>query len=107
MALSSNGTAENEITKPSAISAGRALPAWPTDAPRRIGSIGSVQGAAMVSQPASRAKNEVEHIRQDPSQSSHLRLAVASELVGSFEAARRGVTRVEFGPRHVFVRLSM
>src|SRR5882757_10237783 len=46
IALSSNATIENDITKPSAIIAGRALLVWPTDAPRRIGNIGRVQGAA-------------------------------------------------------------
>jgi hypothetical protein len=59
IALSSNAVAENETTKPSAISAGRALPVWPTDAPRRIGSTGSVQGAAMVTTPASSARTRL------------------------------------------------
>ena len=56
IALSNNAAAENEITKPSAIIAGRALLVWPTDAPSRIGSIGSVQGAATVTTPASSAR---------------------------------------------------
>jgi len=59
IAPSSNATIENDITKPSAIIAGRTLPAWPTDAPRRIGSIGSVQGAATVTTPASSARTRV------------------------------------------------
>jgi hypothetical protein len=65
IALSSNATIENDITKPSAIIAGRALPVWPTDAPRRIGSIGSVQGAATVTTPASSARTRlsIESIR--------------------------------------------
>ena len=44
IAPSSNATIENDITKPSAIIAGRTLPVWPTEAPSRIGSMGSVQG---------------------------------------------------------------
>src|SRR6266478_7051963 len=56
IALSANATIENDITKPSAIIAGRALPVWPTDAPSRIGSIGRVQGAATVTTPASSAR---------------------------------------------------
>src|ERR1700730_12073250 len=59
IALSNRATAENEMTKPSAIRAGRSLPVWPTDAPSRIGSIGSVQGAAMVTTPASRARTRL------------------------------------------------
>ncbi len=59
IALSNNAAAENEMTKPSAIIAGRALPVWPTDAPSRIGSIGSVQGAATVTTPASRARTRL------------------------------------------------
>jgi hypothetical protein len=59
IALSSKATAENDSTKPSAIMAGRALLVWPTDAPSRIGSTGSVQGAAMVTTPASRARTRL------------------------------------------------
>src|SRR5260370_4149689 len=58
-ALRARATAENDMTKPSAIIAGRALPVWPTDAPSRIGSTGSVQGAAMVTTPASRARTRL------------------------------------------------
>src|ERR1700688_3387700 len=56
IALNSKAVAENEMTNPSAIIAGRILPVWPTDAPSRIGSIGSVQGAATVTMPASSAR---------------------------------------------------
>src|ERR1700730_1316986 len=66
IALRAKAAAENEITKPSAISAGRALPVWPTDAPSRIGSIGSVQGEATVTTPASRARTRFS-IGSDPS----------------------------------------
>jgi hypothetical protein len=59
IALSSKAAAENDMTKPSAISAGRALPVWPTDAPSKIGSIGSVQGAATVTTPASKARTRL------------------------------------------------
>src|SRR6266436_3175774 len=59
IALSANATIENDITKPSAIIAGRALPVWPTDAPSRIGSIGRVQGAATVTTPASSARTRL------------------------------------------------
>jgi hypothetical protein len=55
----SNAAAENQITKPSAIIAGRAFPVWPTDAPSRIGSIGNVQGAATVTMPASSARTRL------------------------------------------------
>src|SRR5258708_31211829 len=65
IALNSNAVAENEMTKPSAIIAGRILPVWPTDAPSRIGSIGSVQGAATVTTPASRARRRF-NIGQHP-----------------------------------------
>ncbi|MGY3295210.1 hypothetical protein ACVWWP_008277 [Bradyrhizobium sp. LM3.6] len=56
IAPSSSAVVENEMTKPSAIIAGRKCPARPIEAPSRIGSIGSVQGAAMVRTPARRAK---------------------------------------------------
>src|SRR6266513_1036465 len=56
IALSSKAAAENDMTKPSAISAGRALPVWPTDAPSKIG---SVQGAATVTTPASKARTRL------------------------------------------------
>jgi hypothetical protein len=44
IAPSANATRENDSTKPSAIITGRVLLVWPTDAPSRIGSTGSVQG---------------------------------------------------------------
>ena len=47
------------MTKPTAIIAGRTLPVWPTEAPSRIGSIGSVQGAATVTIPASNARTRL------------------------------------------------
>src|SRR3984893_16611824 len=59
IALNANATIENDITKPAAIIAGRALLVWPTDAPSRIGSIGRVQGAATVTTPASSAKTRL------------------------------------------------
>src|SRR6266702_2772737 len=59
IALSNNAAAENDMTKPSAIIAGRIFPVWPTDAPSRIGSIGSVQGAATVTTPASSARTRL------------------------------------------------
>src|SRR6478736_9581493 len=59
IAPSANATSENDITKPAAIIAGRALLVWPTDAPSRIGSIGSVQGAATVTTPASSARTRL------------------------------------------------
>jgi len=43
IALSNNATMENDVTKPAAIIAGRALAGMADDAPSRIGSIGSVQ----------------------------------------------------------------
>ncbi|MDO9058643.1 MAG: hypothetical protein Q7U92_06435 [Bradyrhizobium sp.] len=64
MALSASAVAENDRTKPAAIIAGRTLPVWPTEAPSRIGSIGSVQGAAMVTIPASSARMRLS-IEQD------------------------------------------
>jgi hypothetical protein len=48
-------TAENDVTKPSAIRSGRVLLVWATDAPRSIGRTGNVHGAATVAVPASRA----------------------------------------------------
>src|SRR6266404_2720996 len=65
IALRANAAAENEMTKPSAIIAGRILPVWPTDAPSRMGSIGSVQGAATVTTPASNARTRLT-IREGP-----------------------------------------
>ncbi len=59
IALSASAVAENDMTKPAAIIAGRTLPVWPTEAPSRIGSIGSVQGAAMVTIPASNARTRL------------------------------------------------
>ena len=59
IALSVSATSENDSTKPAAIVTGRALLVWPTDAPSRIGSIGSVQGAAMVTTPASSARTRL------------------------------------------------
>jgi hypothetical protein len=59
IALNNNAAAENDVTKPRAIIAGRTLPAWPTDAPSTIGSIGSVQGAATVTTPANRARTRL------------------------------------------------
>src|SRR5258705_7005152 len=56
IALSNKAAAENDRTKPSAIIAGRAFPVWPIDAPSSMGSIGSVQGAATVTTPASSAR---------------------------------------------------
>src|SRR5262245_13630029 len=69
IALSASATSENDTTKPSAIITGRALLVWPTDAPRRIGSIGNVQGAAMVMTPASSARTRLS-IRNGPPRSS-------------------------------------
>src|ERR1700682_3116627 len=66
IALSSKAAGENEITNPGATSAGRILPVWPTDAPSRIGNIGSVQGAAMVTTPASNARTRL-NIERHPS----------------------------------------
>jgi len=68
IALSSNATIENDITKPSAIIAGRALLVWPIDAPSRIGSIGRVQGAATVTTPASSARTRfnITIVRREP-----------------------------------------
>src|ERR1700738_2655078 len=66
IALRAKAAAENEITKPSAISAGRALQVWPPDAPGRTGSIASVQGAPTVTTPASRARPRFS-IGSDPS----------------------------------------
>src|SRR5258706_4299924 len=103
IALSNNAAAENEMTKPSAISAGRALLVWPTDAPSRIGSIGRVQGAAIVTTPASSARTRL-NIELDPS-GSLVRALRPCELVWSFGMPRRCVTRAIFGSRHVFVRL--
>src|SRR6266404_9748793 len=65
IAVKANAAAENDMTKPSAIIAGRILPVWPTDAPSRIGSIGSVQGAATVITPASSARTRLS-ISWDP-----------------------------------------
>jgi hypothetical protein len=48
-------TAENDVTKPSAINSGRVLLVWATDAPRSIGRTGNVQGAATVAVPARKA----------------------------------------------------
>src|SRR5882724_5140323 len=59
IAPSAKATSENDSTKPAAIIAGRALLVWPTDAPSRIGSIGSVQGAATVTTPASSARTRL------------------------------------------------
>ncbi len=59
--VSSSATAENDSTKPSAIMAGRGVPLCPIEAPSRIGSIGKVQGAAMVSDAGEQSKNEIEH----------------------------------------------
>src|SRR5438034_28581 len=89
IALSNNAAAENDMTKPSAIIAGRILPVCPTDAPSRIGSIGSVQGAATVTTPASSASTRFS-IGRDPSSSDG-----PSQWRG--EALRT--------PRHLFVRL--
>ncbi len=61
-ALSNSATKENEMTKPSAIAAGRSRLGWPTEAPSRIGSTGRVQGAAIVATPASRARTSVQHV---------------------------------------------
>src|SRR5258706_15322267 len=101
IALSNNAAAENEMTKPSAISAGRTLLVWPTDAPSRIGSIGRVQGAAIVTTPASSARTRL-NIELDPS-GSLVRALRPCELVWSFETPKRTLLL----PRHVFVRLSM
>src|SRR5258708_4522261 len=65
IALSNKAAAENDSTNPSAINVGRAFPVWPTDAPSRIGSIGSVQGAATVTTPASSARTRL-NIERDP-----------------------------------------
>ena len=62
---------------PVAIITGRALLVWPTDAPKRIGSIGSVQGAAMVMTPASRARTRLS-IRESPSEKPFAILYAAS-----------------------------
>ena len=64
IALRASAVAENDMTKPAAIIAGRTLPVWPTEAPSRIGNIGSVQGAAMVTIPASNARTRLS-IEQD------------------------------------------
>jgi hypothetical protein len=56
IAFRSSATAENESTKPAAMAAGRILLLCPTEAPSRIGSTGRVQGAAMVTTPASSAR---------------------------------------------------
>src|SRR6266478_748620 len=58
-ALKASATTENDSTKPSAIIAGRSLLVWPTEAPSRIGSTGSVQGAAIVTMPAMRARTRL------------------------------------------------
>src|SRR5450631_705395 len=81
----------------------RSAPAAPCRFGRPKRSTGSVQGAAMVTTPASSARARL-NIEQDPSERSRPRLAATSELVGSFETARRGVTRAVFALRHVFVR---
>src|ERR1700694_2035452 len=101
IALSNNAAAENDITKPSAIIAGRILPVWPTDAPSRIGSIGSVQGAATVTTPASRARTRLS-IGSGPSNHGprgHARTLHRPSLSGA------ECYFVRPGPRHVFVRL--
>jgi hypothetical protein len=51
-----NATEENAIVKPSTMKIGRARLAGPTDAARRVGSIGKMQGAAMVTVPARTAR---------------------------------------------------
>src|SRR5271169_146284 len=78
IALRANAAEENEMTKPSAIIAGRSLPVWPTDAPSRIGSIGSVQGAATVTTPASRARTTL-NIQMDPANDRAAGLAATRE----------------------------
>ncbi len=90
IALSANATSENDMTKPSAIIAGRALPVWPTDAPSRIGSIGSVQGAATVTTPASSARTRLNigPVHQRPRQR---RVATAGSLM-FFAMTGRAVT---------------
>src|SRR6266852_6039231 len=97
IALSNNAAAENYRTKPSAISAGRAFPVWPTDAPSRIGSIGSVQGAATVTMPASSARTRL-NIGSDPSNDLELALRPreCSQVLRKAGAKR-------YAP-HVFVR---
>src|SRR3984893_2110580 len=73
MALSNKAVAENDRTNPNAIIAGSALAVWPTDAPSNIGSTGSVQGAAIVTTPASRARTRLS-IGRNPSNGRGLAL---------------------------------
>ena len=54
-AFNASATKANDTTKPAAMKAGRAPARRPIDAPSRIGSTGSVQGAAIVSMPAKSA----------------------------------------------------
>src|SRR5712692_5394519 len=101
IALKANAVAENDMTKPSAIIAGRILPVWPTDAPSRIGSIGSVQGAATVITPASSARTRL-NIEHDPSNDPGGPCGHGGRLSGLSERqAKRYLARP-----HVFVRLS-
>src|SRR4051794_37196255 len=86
MAPSSSAVAENEMTKPSAIIAGRRCELRPIEAPSRIGSIGSVHGAAMVRMPARAAKR-------------------SSSMGHSWRGSRGqfGMSEAVVTPRHAFV----
>src|SRR6516225_1480886 len=67
-AFNASATKAKDTTKPDAMKTGRA-PVRPIDAPSRIGSTGSVQGAAIVSMPANSASRRsgigVEQVRRD------------------------------------------
>ena len=54
-AFNASATKANDATKPAAMKAGRAPARRPIDAPSKIGSTGSVQGAAIVRMPANNA----------------------------------------------------
>ncbi len=102
IALSNNAAAENEMTKPSAIIAGRALPVCPTDAPSRIGNIGSVQGAAIGDDAGEQGKNEIEH-RKSTERRAHLG-PCGRDAQQSFGMSGWRVTSGLIRGRHVFVR---
>ena len=55
VAFNASATKANDATKPAAMKAGRAPARRPIDAPSKIGSTGSVHGAAMVRMPANSA----------------------------------------------------
>src|SRR6476620_1616684 len=92
IALTANAVAENDRTKPSAIIAGRILPVWPTDAPSRMGSIGSVQGAATVTTPASSARTRLSigwHPSNDRDRAAVRELSVVLRDAGANRYCRR------------------